>query len=105
MSFLCRGTQRESPSRVSVLISTVSLVAFVGAHPLAAWLYRPAAWALFTSPEFLAIAALLGAASTTMYLISKSIWPPVLLHWTAVLTWIALLGGQALLTVSDQGPS
>ena len=52
---------------------------------------RPAAWALFTSPEFLAIAAFLGAASTAVYLISKSLWPPVLLHWTAVLTWATQL--------------
>jgi predicted Abi (CAAX) family protease len=53
--------------------------------------------ALFTSPVFLVIAAFMGAAATVVYLISKSLWPPVLLHWTAVLTWITLLGGQALL--------
>jgi predicted Abi (CAAX) family protease len=35
-----------------------------------------------------------------VYLISRSLWPPVLLHWTAVLTWIALLGGQAVLKAS-----
>lgn len=81
-----------------VLVSTVSLVAFVAAHPLSAYFFRPAAWPLFTSPEFLVIAAFLGAACTAVYLISKSLWPPVLLHWTAVLAWIVQLGGQALLT-------
>ena len=79
------------------LISIVALVVFVAAHPLSAWLFRPTALELFTSPVFLAVAALLGAATTAVYLISKSLWPPVLLHWTAVLTWIILLGGQALL--------
>ncbi|MEZ0324398.1 MAG: CPBP family glutamic-type intramembrane protease [Fimbriimonas sp.] len=93
---LPRDATRVTEPRFA-LISTVSLVAFVAAHPLSAWLLRPAAWALFTSPEFLAIAALLGAACTAVYLISKSLWPPLLLHWTAVLTWITLLGGQALL--------
>lgn len=91
----------RNPARVTkrrlALLSTASLVAFVAAHPLSAWLFRPVAWALFTSPEFLTIAAFLGAASTAVYLISKSLWPPVLLHWTAVLTWITLLGGQAQL--------
>jgi uncharacterized protein len=93
---LPRDATRVTKPRLAV-ISTVSLVAFVAAHPLSASLFRPAAWAPFTSPEFLAIAALLGAACTAVYLISKSLWPPVLLHWAAVLAWIALLGGQALL--------
>ena len=93
---LPRDATRVTKARLA-LISTMSLVAFVVAHPLSAWLFRPAALVLFTSPVFLAIAALLGAATTAVYLISKSLWPPVLLHWTAVLTWITLLGGQALL--------
>lgn len=93
---LPRDATRVTKPRLA-LVSTLSLVAFIAAHPLGAWLFRPAAWALFTSPDFLVIAALLGAASTAVYLISKSLWPSVLLHWTAVLTWIALLGGQSLL--------
>jgi len=101
---LPRDATRVTKPRLA-LIAIVALAAFVAAHPLSAWLFRPAAWALFTSPEFLAIAAFLGAASTAMYLISKSLWPPVLLHWTAVLTWIALLGGQALLEGPHQGPT
>ena len=84
--------------------SVLYLVAFVAAHPISASLFRPAVLALFTSTEFLTIAAFLGAASTAMYLISKSLWPPVLLHWTAVLTWIALLGGQDLLQGFHQVP-
>ena len=93
---LPRDRTRVTEQRLA-FIATVSLVAFVAAHPLSAWLFRPADWALFTSPVFLTIAAFLGAACTAVYLISKSLWPPVLLHWTAVLVWIAVLGGQSLL--------
>ena len=99
---LPRDATRVTKPRLA-LISTMSLVAFVAAHPLSAWLFRPAAWALFTSREFLVIAAFLGVASTAVYLISKSLWPPVLFHWTAVLIWITLLGGQALLKGFHQG--
>jgi predicted Abi (CAAX) family protease len=100
---LPRDANRVTKLRLA-LISTVSLVAFVAAHPLSAWVFRPAAWELFTSPVFLAIATFLGAASTAVYLISKSLWPPVLLHWTGVLTWIVLLGGQEQLQGFHQGP-
>ena len=93
---LPRDATRVTKGRL-VLISVVSLVVFVAAHPLTAWLVRPTAWALFTSPAFLVCAAFLGAACTIVYLISKSLWPPVLLHWTVVLAWIVVLGGQAQL--------
>ncbi len=99
---LPRDATRVTKPRLA-LISTMSLFAFVAAHPLSAWLFRRAAWGLFTSPEFLVIAAFLGAASTAVYLISKSLWTPVLLHWTAVLIWITLLGGQALLAGFHHG--
>ena len=92
---LPRDVSRISRRRL-VLTSTAALSVFVASHPVNAWLFRPAAWGLFTSPIFLATAALLGAACTAVYLISKSLWPPVLLHWSAVLIWIALLGGQGL---------
>ena len=94
---LPRDATRVSRPRL-ILISSVALSVFVAAHPLSAWLVRPTAWVLFTSPVFLITATLLGAACTAVYLISKSLWPPVLLHWSAVVVWITLLGGSALLT-------
>lgn len=94
---LPRNASKVTKSRL-VLISILSLFVFVAAHPVTAWLFRPTAWVLFTSPVFLAMATLLGLACTVVYLISKSLWPPVLLHWVAVLTWITVLGGQALLS-------
>jgi predicted Abi (CAAX) family protease len=73
-----------------------ALALFVISHPLHGWLTRPSALGLFTNPVFLTCAALLGAACTVTYLISRSIWPPVLLHWISVVVWILFLGGQAL---------
>src|SRR5688572_9336828 len=92
---LPRDATRLTQRRL-LLTCTTALGIFVASHPVNAWLFRPAAFELFTNPIFLANAALLGIACTVVYLISKSLWPPVLLHWSAVLLWIVLLGGQGL---------
>lgn len=78
-------------------ISLVSLTLFIVSHPLHGWLTRPAAIPLFTNPVFLSCAGLLGVACTAVYLISRSLWPPVLLHLTAVFVWLVFLGGQGLI--------
>lgn len=80
-----------------VLISIVALIVFVASHPLNGWLLRPVAFALFTDPVFLSCAALLGISCTLAYYISKSLWPPVVIHWVTVAVWILLLGGQGLI--------
>lgn len=90
----CPG--RLSRGRLAVTIAT-ALALYVAAHPLNAWLFRPAALAVFAGPSYLALTALLGAACTAAYLISGSIWPPVLMHWTTVTLWMLLLGGWALI--------
>ena len=91
----------RDPARVSkrrlVAISALALAAFVAWHPINAWLFRPAAADLLTNPAFLLCVALLGIACTAAYLISRSLWPPVLLHWITVVVWIILLGGQKLI--------
>jgi CubicO group peptidase (beta-lactamase class C family) len=43
-------------------------------------------------------------ACTVTYWISRSLWPPVLLHWSTVLIWITLLGGQGLAGSDGQNP-
>lgn len=80
-----------------VLVAGAALAVYVASHPLNAWLFRPQALALFASPAYLTLATLLGLVCTATYVISRSIWPPVAVHWLAVVTWIWLLGGQALL--------
>jgi predicted Abi (CAAX) family protease len=93
---LPRHADSMSRGRLFV-VAGIALVVYVGSHPLNAVLFRPEAQSLFESPVYLVLAALLGLACTATYLISRSIWPPVALHWLTVVAWIWLLGGQALL--------
>jgi predicted Abi (CAAX) family protease len=81
-----------------LLVAGAALALYVASHPLNAILFRPQARALFESPAYLTLAALLGAACTAAYFISRSIWPPVAIHWLTVIAWLYLLGGQALLS-------
>jgi predicted Abi (CAAX) family protease len=80
-----------------ITTAVVALTAFIVSHPINAWLFRPAALVLFTNPMFLVCATLLGIMCTLTYLISRSLWPPVLFHWITVVIWILFLGGQGLI--------
>jgi predicted Abi (CAAX) family protease len=93
---LPRNAGSMSRGRLCV-VAGAALVVYVASHPLNALLFRPAALSLFESPVYLVLVALLGLACTATYLISRSIWPPVALHWLTVMAWIWLLGGQARL--------
>jgi uncharacterized protein len=85
------------PHRRLLLVAGSALVVYVASHPINALLLRPQVLGLFASPPYLALATLLGLACTATYLISRSIWPPVAIHWLTVVIWIWLLGGRALL--------
>jgi predicted Abi (CAAX) family protease len=85
------------PRRRLVVIALSALAVYVASHPLNAWLFRPDIFSLFASPAYLVLAALLGLTCTIAYFISRSIWPPVAIHWLTVVTWIWFLGGQARL--------
>lgn len=74
-----------------------SLILYVGAHPLDAALFRPAAEGVLGAPAFLLEAALLGTAATVVYERTGSLWPGVLLHGAVVAAWLHL-GGAALLS-------
>ena len=80
-----------------VAVAGGALALYVVLHPLNAVLFRPQAIGLFTSPAYLAMATLLGVTCTVAYLTSRSIWPPVAIHWLTVIAWLYLLGGRALL--------
>ncbi len=84
--------------RTTALGASVGVILFVAAHPLNGLLLRPTALPVFTNPVYLVLAGLLGVACSAAYIRSDSIWPPVLLHWIAVVVWIFLLGGGARLT-------
>ncbi len=78
----------------------MALFLYVGAHPVNAYFFWPAALPVFGNPFYLAMTTLLGLTCITTYLMSGSIWLPVLIHWMTVTIWLLLLGGQALLRYS-----
>lgn len=71
----------------------LSLILFIVYHPLNAILFYPQGKGLFSNPIFLLFAGLLGIACTISYKITASLWPPVVIHWLIVVTWLLLLGG------------
>ena len=97
---LPRRLDRIGRSRLYATVA-VALFLYVIAHPLNAYFFWPAVWHVFSNPFYLALATLLGLTCTTAYLMSGSIWPPVLIHWFTVTLWLLLLGGQALLQYSS----
>lgn len=72
------------------LAAIASLIAYIIWHPLQVWLDLPFAREEFLDPRFLSLVAWLGLACTLSRLRSGSIWPAVIIHWGAVVVWIAL---------------
>ncbi len=66
------------------------------AHPLVAWGIAPQAREVFCNPFFLLIVFLLGLFCGTMYVVARSIWPPVALHWFTIVNWKFLFDGPLL---------
>jgi uncharacterized protein len=89
---------RSVRGRRLLLIAGGALAIYVASHPINAMLFRPDVLHVFGSPAYLVLTTLLGTACTVAYFISKSIWPPVAIHWVTVLMWLWFLGGEALLT-------
>jgi predicted Abi (CAAX) family protease len=81
------------PLRSTFLWAVIGLVAFILSHPLNGLFIRRIARSLFTDPIFLFFAGLVGVACTVAYLVSGSIWPPMLIHWAVVTPWILFFGG------------
>ncbi|MCU0529263.1 MAG: CPBP family glutamic-type intramembrane protease, partial [Cyanobium sp. Prado107] len=72
----------------------LSVGLFVLYHPLAGRLwYRPGRQ-LFQDPRFLVQCTLLGIACALVYVVTGSLWSPVLIHWLAVLVWLEPLQGR-----------
>jgi len=93
---LPRRADSMSRGRLFV-VAGAALVVYVAAHPLNALILKPEVLSLFENPAYLVIAALLGLTCTATYWISRSLWPPVAIHWLTVMAWIWLFGGRALL--------
>lgn len=88
-----------SPWSSSVLAwHLCSLLLFVLAHPVNGLLMRRRAQQVFTHPQFLLLAALLGVCVSGLYVYSQSLWPSILFHGIVVYIWFVVYGGQAALS-------
>ncbi len=85
---------QEQSMRTVLAWGIVSLILFVLAHPLNAWLVMKSRRETFWNPWFLVLATLLGGVCTITYVQSGSLWLPVGLHWGVVLIWLLCLGGD-----------
>ncbi len=77
----------------SVAISTLVFVVW---HPLNALAFNSTAISLFLNPWFLVIVGAMGVTCGYAYVLSRSIWVPVIIHWAAVTVWVLFLGGRNL---------
>ena len=82
--------------------NALSLGLFVLYHPVAARLWYPQARDLFDDPRFLLQATLLGVACSLAYGFTGSLWPPVLIHWLAVVIWLEPFRGREQLGLAAQ---
>jgi predicted Abi (CAAX) family protease len=87
---LPRPGARAEASRIAL-----SAALFMLWHPPQAWLFGTHWAAVVLNPFFLAAVAVLGVALGRLYARTGSIWPCVLLHWTAVVGWKALFGAPS----------
>ncbi|MEJ2309357.1 MAG: CPBP family glutamic-type intramembrane protease [Gammaproteobacteria bacterium] len=77
----------------AVIFSTILFVAW---HPFNALVFNHSARPLFLDPWFLLIVSALGLTCGYSYVVSRSIWLPVIIHWTTVTLWVLFLGGRNL---------
>lgn len=76
----------------------LSTLLFVACYPLLAlgWQTKAAAppWIdMFLHPTFWIATLILGIILAHIRMVSRSLWPVILIHWFAVLIWKFLLGG------------
>jgi len=76
--------------------SIISSSLFVLWHPFNALTINPGAQTFFLDPWFLFIVFILGMVCSIGYILSRSLWVPVIMHWLTVLVWVLFLGGRNL---------
>ena len=90
-----RNTLERGRARTIFVIAGSTLL-FVLWHPLNALTINPSAPPLFLDPAFLLITAALGITCGWGYVVSRSLWVPVLILWVTVVVWVFFLGGRNL---------
>ena len=88
-----RDTADRGRAAVRIVFSTVVFVAW---HPVNALAFNHAAAPVFLNPWFLVIVTALGVTCGYAYVVSRSIWVPVIIHWATVFAWVIFLGGRNL---------
>ena len=84
-------------ARIAIAVSTALFCLW---HVVEALVILPKAGPLFLRPDFLAWTMALGLVCAVLRRRSGSLWPPVLLHWAAVVAWQGWLGGPGLESLS-----
>jgi predicted Abi (CAAX) family protease len=72
----------------------LGIALFVAWHPMQMLIFGAAWGAVVFNPLFLCAVGALGLVLTRVYVKTRSIWPPVVLHWIVVLAW-KLSGGPS----------
>jgi uncharacterized protein len=88
-------THAEKPSAWSQM--AFALIAFLAWHPLNAALFFNDVLPLFSDWRFLTVTALLGLTCAHLWRKTGSLWPPILVHWVAVVIWKGFLGGPHMM--------
>jgi predicted Abi (CAAX) family protease len=83
---------RTEPMRPLVKRGWIGLswLLFVAAHFAHPWVPL-----FFWQPAFVIGAGLMGVVCTLSYLQSRSVWPPIFIHWFLVSNWLLFFGGLA----------
>lgn len=72
--------------------SALSAILFALWHPFQTFLYRPLWEAYAWSWWFLLATFLLGLVCARLTLVTRSLWPAIVLHWLLALGWKTLYG-------------
>jgi uncharacterized protein len=75
----------------------LALFIFLAWHPLNSYLFFPTVLPLFSDWRFLLVTACLGIACIHLWRKTGSLWPPIAVHWLAVVIWKGFLGAPRML--------
>ncbi len=95
--FLIPLDSKERGLGFCVFVTLMSALVFTLWHPFNAVTVNPGAEELFLNPLFLVIVFWLGVVLSVSYILSKSLWAPVVIHWLTVLVWVLFLNGRNLI--------
>lgn len=87
----------DGPRKYTAAQVFLSSAVFTASRPLFELTFGSHAQPYFLSPYFLSIVFLLGVVCSLGYILSRSIWVPIFMHWLTAFIWVMLLGGGDLI--------